>query len=214
MRKKVTKKLFKKKYNYKIDIRHNLGYISNLNTLEQRKSPFEEDATEPQYISYLNVNYHKDWKHAIDNLITFREIIIPYLNTIKLTYNYNWFTMYTNNGNMVDAIIKQVPTIVDQVSSPPPHLLLKPDEIYMPKIEHEYRITLKNAKVNDDNFFEWMSGNEAVRIPPSTEYLLKHQSSGYRYQSGKYFYVDSEDTLLLIKMIFNDQIRLIEKIVH
>jgi hypothetical protein len=118
-----------------------------------------------------------------------------------------WVSIYTNNINDINYLIKLDEDNVKYVSSPDSSLEV--GTIVMPKMPFDYRITLGKTTKSHSEFIEWASAMNKLRLTKSCIRALERPRSW----GGTHFYVKGDNVLLMAKMHLGGSISKIERIV-
>ena len=142
---------------------------------------FRQCATILNQIQHESKIYIDRWYQTVD-VFTNNALAIEQLRKIRLHHNYS-----------------------EVVSTK-----LQPNQIYLPNIQFDYKITLKNSTDGSPGFGTWAKKHKNVRLTPKCEKLFNSN----RTQYDAYFYVSGENTLLLVQMMIGTAIRKIEYVVN
>jgi len=218
-----TKKLFFKKYAYKVSFNNELGSI------------FRSDHQKSKYLDYtrdkldeLASNYRNGQPLVQSFYRTEREVPMEHYVDAKNLYlllknEAGFYTcrvepgssiaVYTNDNSLVNNLISRLQNTITGFWEPAnntKHLLKKNTIIVDHKPEFPIRIMLKNAKVSPD-FANWLRANrDKSRIGDKA---LQSIDNGYNL-GGFYFHVRNEKVLSIAHMLIGHAIRGIYNLVY
>lgn len=137
-----------------------------------------------------------------------------YLNTMT-DYDIRVFPptvrVYTNNYDDIIALRDINEFQVRSIYIP--NVELQQGEVYMPRMNFDYCITLRDFNSSAYvEFVDWAEGNKNVQLTPTAKLVLSNSSRGY--QSGTRLYVSGQNTLNFVKMQLSGIIISTERIVH
>lgn len=226
-----TKKVFYKKYLYKITIRTNLSYIfrseindKHFNFAKQQLLRIKEyrnnthDKNSDTFLVPIGMsrfNTHIDKTDYKDTLTLFK-ILRSEVDDFKIRCEMNSLIIYSNNEDFIDKIICRL--INDPESCYKPSqanidfLKKNVDVIISNKpVDYEYKITLKNNNNQISKpLSSWLKSNK--KNTKIGEYALHNLEHGY--SNGSYFYVKDSKILMLVQLSFGNFIRKVERMVY
>jgi hypothetical protein len=131
------------------------------------------------------------------------------MSNFELRVESPWISFYTNNLANIELLTALDETKVKYISAPPANQQLASDNIIMPKMNYDYRITIGKTITEHSAFVQWAENSDKLRLTKSCRKdLLKQRSWG-----GTYFYVTGDNTLLMAKMHLGGSIAKIERII-
>ena len=209
---KLTKKLFNGTYQYKIVLVCSGAqwFRSNdmdeiLSNLVKIKHKLGDDSQDFYSRSRFSIRTQEDLDYALQ-----LHHQLSLLKNIDLRIETPWVTIYTNNKNDIDAIIKLDESKVKYVSMPPVDSVLEADTIILPKINFDYRITLGKTTQDYPTFITWAEASSKLKLTKACKKdLLKPRSWG-----GSYFYITGDNNLLMAKMHLGGCISKVERIIN
>lgn len=206
MQYKVTNKLFKGIYQYKVvlvvpgsSFFREGDFESTLKSIKKIGTSFDSVIAKRHSIkSTADLEYAS----KLSNLL-------KKLSDIDIRVESPFVSIYTNSKKDVDLLTDLDNARVKYVSKPPEHGPLVSGTVFLPKVNFDYRVTL--AKTNNENttFIEWAENNKKVKLTKSCIRDLKKDRSW----GGTYFYVTGDNVLLMVKMHLGSAINKIERII-
>jgi hypothetical protein len=103
------------------------------------------------------------------------------------------------------------PNYVKYVSVPMPgsESNLEDKKIIVKNLDYGYRITMGRTRQNYNNFLQWCTGKDKVKLTKrASSQLAKEHSWG-----GYYFYVKDDKSLTMVKMFLSSNIQNVERCV-
>jgi len=190
---KITTKLFRGKYQYKIVLVCSVSawfrsgdMPETIQRIKELDSPKRQDAKEYGLKIALELLNHQDVDVRVES---------------------PWISVYTNDKKLIDRLAKIDKNNVKYISEPAGSL--EENTILMPKMNFDYRITLGKTTQEHSSFIAWAESNPKLKLTPSCKKdLLKERTWG-----GKHFYLTGDNNLLLAKMHLGGSIAKIERIV-
>ena len=165
--------------------------------------------------SYMFRYQNDDGKYGIKEngkRYSYNQKIMKYLDSLddyEIRVESPLVSFYTNNKKDVDFIANIDTSAVKYISIPNANNNLQEGVIILPKINHEFKVTLGSTKQQYDAFVGWAEGNSKVSLTKRCkEDLLRNSSWG-----GVYFYITGEKNLLMAKMHLGSVINRIDRIV-
>lgn len=201
-----TVKLFNKKYRYKIVVRSpvahwfrnkNLKYVCHQLEILKKEGKL-------RYKEEVKLKNISDQEY-VAQLVNFFENLSDY----NLRIEYPCITVYSNSEKDVETLANINIKNVRYVSLPETGVeLLNSNIRILKRLDYGFRINLRAAKQDFNNFLKWSDGNPKIRI---TKRAKKDLSKSVSF-GGSYFYVKDEKTLSLVRMFIGPCIRSIETI--
>lgn len=137
-----------------------------------------------------------------------------YLKTIDdyaIRVSTPYITIYVSNYSYIETIQNMFPMQVRRISTPKCNL--ESDQIYLPKMNYDYRITLRQiTNLNYSSFVDWSISNTNVYISDTTKRKLSNPKLWDH--SGSYVYVTGQRTLNFVKIFLAGAILNIKRIVR
>jgi len=206
MLRKITSKLFHNKYNYKIVVVCAGASMFRLNSLEAVDKKLKQVVVDSSLVTRSNtkIRTHEELNYCRQlhaRLIT--------LEDYHIRIESPWISIYTNNLKDVDAISDISNDAVKYISEPTVPTGLEEGTISLPKINHDFRVTLGATKQEHSTFVLWAENTAKLKLTKSCKKeLLRPRSWG-----GTYFYVSGDKNLLVSKMHLGGSISKIERII-
>lgn len=209
---KITNKLFFKKYVYKVAIRTPLANIFRGNRLGAVKGNLliVEDSLSRTRNERVSVG--GSWSRSLaskDDALTGWKIveILEDLKDYSLRVESQTLGIYFNDSSFLDKLTETAGIYVEELSEPfddksKEFLLTHPGVIFRKEYTHKYKVTLRYLGDDASNFKEWASKYEKIKIIPSN-----------KYSYGGHFYVADDKMLSLCRLYLCDKIAKIEELV-
>lgn len=209
---KTTRRLFRKKYQYKLVLIcaganwfRGGDWSGALESLKKITIQDNKTGTSPYFSSWKNgIKTQDDLDYAFKLQAQLKK-----LTDIEVRVETPWITIYTNSKADVDALAKIDKTKVKYACVPPANTPLQDNTIILPKIKHDYRITLGKTTSNHSAFISWAESNPKLKLTKACKRELSRDSSW----GGTYFYVTGENNLLMTKMHLGGSINKVERII-
>lgn len=205
MQYKTTKKLFMGTYQYKVVLVCACAGMFRGNDLEKTKS----------YIANYDVNNPKNkWIWGGARTQADLDYAAELVSVLEKLENYTarvespWLSVYSNSPKDLD-LIAQINENAVKYYCVPPKDGLEVGTVVMPKINHDFKVTLSKTTTSHSDFVEWAVNNNKIKL---THRCIKDLTK-VRSWGGAHFYVTGEKTLLLAKMQLSGCIGKIERIV-
>jgi hypothetical protein len=131
------------------------------------------------------------------------------LKDIEVRVESPWITVYTNSKSDVNSLVKLDESKVKYISVPPEKTPLEENTIILPKINHDFKITLGKTSHENSAFVQWAEKNGKLKLTKACKRELSRDVSW----GGTYFYVTGENNLLMTKMHLGGSINKIERII-
>jgi len=131
------------------------------------------------------------------------------LKDIEVRVESPWITVYTNSKSDVNSLVKIDESKVKYISVPPEKTPLEENTIILPKINHDFKITLGKTSHENSAFVQWAEKNGKLKLTKACKRELSRDVSW----GGTYFYVTGENNLLMAKMHLGGSINKIERII-
>ena len=224
---KQTKKKFYNKYIYKVSLRlegayalRTLGHQEILDFATGLRPPPQSDDTMITTQSWRTKNAHSILKHG-KTWISFLGIIntVP-KNEATIRIETNILDVYTNNKTLYKTLCYEFSDITRNRHEPAPGmkdtLLDSNQEIFVKELPHSmynYQVDLKtptSLKYNElVSLAEWCKSRKpAIAFTDATyNWLLKRDV----YNTRRWIYVDTESTLLMLRLRCNDLLGTVRK---
>ena len=202
---KQTTKLFNGKYKYKIVLvtktaswfrGANLEHVKAMTAVQDMST----HAHWARSIATTEIEYAVKLTSAMQKMTDFIvRIESPYIN------------FYTNNKADIEKLAKVDSDSVKYVSVPAPgsEANLEDKKIIVKNLDYDYRVTMGRTKQNYNNFLQWCSGKDKVKL---TKRALSQLSKEHSW-GGYYFYVKDEKSLTMVKMFLSSNIQNVERCV-
>lgn len=217
LKKHETTKLFYNKYLYRLGIRNplasifrnkNFAYASTI--LDQLQQDYE--AGQPLQVTYvmrvqpIRIQDFKDAQILYNELTRYQDDYI-------LRIENQTVSVYSNDKQWLKILSYKIKNVLD---------FSEPDTAFVEYLKqnintiivedtfgYDYKITLGNDRC-PTTFAQWLRVNrDKVRI---TDKLIQDIENKY-FTTGRYFYLRSENVLMLVKLIILDSIQRIDKLV-
>ena len=212
MLQKVTKSLFKGKYQYKIvlvtplaSLFRNCDMDATFELLTKAHDSFTlQDPARP-VISYkkVNVKTEEDFNYAFALQKQIKKML-----DFDLRVENPWISLYTNSKKDIDAITKIDSSKIKYVCAP--DSIIEPGTIIMPKVPYDYRLTIGKTTQSYTAFIEWAEVTKKVRLTKSCKkMLISNRSWG-----GAYMYIKGDNALLMAKMHLGGAVGKIERVIQ
>ena len=201
LRKKLTTKLFRGVYQYKIvlvcsgsgffrnkEFSAIIDELNSSNTIPHRSSSIKTLADKIYAISLASE--------------------LSKMADIDLRVESPWISVYSNNKKDVEKLAKLDASRVKYICEPAGNNLTS-DTIIMPKINYDFRVTLGKTTQPNPAFIEWADKSTKCKLTKSCiRDLQKPRSWG-----GTHFYISGDNNLLVAKMHLGGSIAKVEQIV-
>jgi len=202
---KTTKRLFRGQYQYKLVLTcAGASWFRGgdwTGTLENLKKIALEDNNR-WHSKSIKTKEDLDYAFKLQHQLT-------KLKDLEVRVESPWVTIYTNNKSNIDSLVKIDKEKVKYISVPPDRTSLEQNTIILPKINHDYKITLSKTDREQSAFVQWAEQNPKLKLTKTCKReLLRDRSWG-----GTYFYVTGENNLLLTKMHLGGSINKVERII-
>jgi hypothetical protein len=202
MQYKVTTRLFKGKYQYKIVLICSAAAIFRTYDSEKTLARLEEWSHTVRKI-YTNIE-RLDVNYA---LALYKQLAI--LKDIEVRVEQPWITVYSNSLLDVISLASIREENVKYVFEPPKNVLLEKGTVFMPNVNHDFCVTLGNIVGDKSAFVKWAASTSKIKLTKNCqELLLRSHSIG-----GSYFYVTGENNLLTVRMHLAGCIAKVERII-
>jgi len=202
---KQTVKLFNRKYKYKIVLLSKAASWFRGGNLEyaKEKLQLQESASKPQWATRLTKD-DRDYALLLAN-------IMSQLTDYTLRVESPYLNFYTNKDTDLEKLAKVNPNYVKYVSVPTPgsESNLEDKKIIVKNLDYGYRVTMGRTRQNYNNFLQWCTGKDKVKLTKrASSQLAKEHSWG-----GYYFYVKDDKSLTMVKMFLSSNIQNVERCV-
>ena len=217
MQKHETTKLFYNKYLYKLGISNpiasifrnkNWAYTSTV--LDKLQANYEEGL--PLQVTYVMRVQPLTVQHFLDAQVLYNELSRckdDYLIRVES----NTLNLYSNDKNWLKKLSYKIKNTVDFVeprSEFVEYLKANTNTIIVDKdFEYGYKVTLGGNSV-PTTFSDWLINNRD-KVKVSNQLIKDIQNK--QYLAGRYFYLRSENVLMLVKLIIVDSIQRIDRLV-
>lgn len=207
---KTTKSLFKGTYQYKIVLLCSAAHWFRSGdmdtTLEQlKKVDLSKSKDTHKYSTWYNPIKTQD---ELDYAFKLQKQLKK-LTDIEVRVESPYISVYSNIKSDIDSLSKIDLDKVKYISVPSDTSSLIKDTVIMPKIPHDYRITMGKTTQNYVAFIGWAENNAKLKLTNS----CKRDLGKDRSWGGTHFYVTGDNTLLMVKMHLGGSINKIERIV-
>lgn len=156
----------------------------------------------------------KEWQYGIKTQEDL-EYAHSVLNALMHLENYTlriesvWLSMYSNSLRDIMTLANINKEKVKYICQPEEYGKLQQNTVVMPKIRHDFKVTLSKTTSNHLSFIEWAENNPKLKLTKTCiRDLSKNRSWG-----GSYFYVTGDKNLLMAKMHLGGCISKIERII-
>jgi hypothetical protein len=212
MLQKVTKSLFKGKYQYKIVLVSSLAsafrnydIATTLELLNKAHTTFKSQDPNKPVVSYKKSNV----KSEDDFIYAFKlQKQVKKMQDFEIRIEHPWISIYTNNKKDVDAIVKLDSNKIKYISAP--DSLIEAGTIIMPKVPYDYRLTIGKTTQSYTAFIEWVEATKKVRLTKSCKKML----TSNRSWGGTYMYIKGDNALLMTKMHLGGAVGKIERVIQ
>lgn len=201
---KITRKLFRGKYQYKI-------VIICAGAQWFRNNDLNEALDKLKAIDLAKFSYKSNTIKTQDDLdYAFKlQTALSGLSDVEVRVESPWLSIYSNNRKDIDKLSKIDTEKVKYISVPASNTGLDKDTVVMPKMNYDYRITLGKTNQEHSTFIDWANTNKKCKLTKScVSALLRPRSWG-----GQHFYITGDNNLLLAKMHLGSSIAKVERIV-
>ena len=206
MLRKITNKLFHNKYNYKIVVVCAGSSMFRLNSLEAVDKKLKQVVVDSNLVTRSNSKIRT--QEELDYAQQLHTQLLK-LKDYHIRVETPWISIYTNNLQDIDAIANISNDAVKYISEPTVDSGLEERTVVLPKINHDYRVTLGATKQEHSTFVSWAENTAKLKLTKSCKKdLLRDRSWG-----GTYFYVSGDKNLLVSKMHLGGCISKIERII-
>jgi hypothetical protein len=207
---KVTRKLFRNKYKYKIVLvcaGSQWFRSGDLDLIYEHLTRFiptvnGEDTARHAWLTKIKSKEDLDFCFKLHKQLC-------KMSDFDLRVESPWLSIYTNEKADIDSLKKIEPAQVKYISKPAKNIVLEQGVVIMSKTPYEFKVTLGKTCQNFSAFVDWAEIHPKVKMTKSCKKdLLQEKAWG-----GTHFYVTGEKNLLLAKMHLGGSINKIERIV-
>lgn len=137
------------------------------------------------------------------------------LSTIKdffVRVEHPLISLYSNNIDDITSVSNIDPDRVKYVSKPGDKVRpkLEKNTVFLPKIKYGFKITIGKSTQSHENFIEWASKSDHVKLTKSCiRDLTRSKSWG-----GSYFYVKDERSITMVRMFLTAEISRIDRVIN
>jgi hypothetical protein len=207
MQHKVTNKLFKGKYQYKVVLvcaGASMFRNNDMDATIAKLGRIEIHTSRHKYRSN-KIGTTEELEYALQ-LAT---IIKGMGDQVDVRVESPWLSIYTNEKKFIETICSLEEENIKYVSSPPAGVTLVEGSIVMSKRDFDYRITMGKTMQEQSAFVDWAEANAGkVHLTRSCKRDLLNDSSW----GGSHFYITGDNVLLMAKMHLGSAISKIERI--
>jgi len=212
MLQKVTKSLFKGKYQYKIVLVTSLASLfrncdmdATFDLLTKTHVAFTLRDPNKPIVSYRksNVRTEDDFNYGFK-----LQKQIKKMQDFELRVENPWISIYTNNKKDIDAIIKLDANNIKYVCAP--DSIIEAGTIIMPRVPYDYRLTIGKTTQNYTAFVEWAEATKKVKLTKSCRKMLVNNRSW----GGAYMYIKGDNALLMAKMHLGGAVGKVERVIQ
>lgn len=206
MKYKETRSLFLRKYQYKVVLISPLAALLR-NGVDSAIKEIEDYSLSQIRSKYWWANRLKTGTNIESSKGLFKDIkkLVDYELRIEPP-NINF---YTNNLKDVKFFERKYPEDIKYISKPSEDGLLAEGTIVMPKMNYDFKITMGSTKQEYTTFIEWAEKTNKVKLTKSCIRDLSRSRSW----GGTHFYVNGDNTLLMVKMHLGSTISKVQRIV-
>jgi hypothetical protein len=210
--KKVTNKLFFKKYLNKVAVLTPLAASfrgADLSKIRANHAGLCEHLGTNK-LSVMQLGYPWQKKYAALNDILIAAKILDILDNIgefRLRVEYDSVGIYFNDDTGIDTLTSIIGIRIEETSEPfddisKQFLLDNPRAIIRKEYSHKYKVTIKPLFKDGSDFKIWASKYDKLKL-----------SSKNHYKYGGYFYVADDKMLSLCRLYLSDKLVKIEELV-
>lgn len=202
---KTTKRLFKGQYQYKLVLTcAGAGWFRGGNFQETLDNLKKINLTDNNNWQAKSIKTKEDLDYAFELQSHLKKLI-----NIEVRVESPWVTIYTNSKSDIDELVKIDEDKVKYISVPPAKTLLDENTIILPKINHDYKVTLGKTTHEHSTFIQWAENNAKLKL---TKTCKRELTRDYSW-GGTYFYVTGDNNLLMTKMHLGGSINKVERII-
>ena len=143
--------------------------------------------------------------------LSYNEKIMQYLDNLsdyEVRVEQPLLSVYSNNKKDIDFIAKLDNGKVKYISMPEGGL--SAGTIILPKVNHDFKVTLSSTNQAYESFVNWAEGSSKIKMTKSCKEDLLRSKGCW---GGTYFYVTGENNLLMARMHLGNAINKVERIV-
>jgi len=210
---KVTRQLFRNKYQYKIVLVSSGAQCFRSGDLDAiyeqltKLIPLVGSDQIEQRSHYWAITKIKS-KEELDHCFKLHKQLSK-MSDFEIRIESPWITVYSNNKADIDNLKKIDVTKVKYISEPAKNSVLEQGVVIMTSDDYDYKVTMGKTTKEYLAFVEWAETNKKLKLTKSCiRDLSKNMSWG-----GTHFYVAGEKNLLLAKMHLGGSINKIERVV-
>lgn len=208
---KTTKKLFFKKYLYKVAFNTPVSSFFRGNRLKVTSAQLfiisdRLDRAKTEKVQIGNYNRHLVGKDDISVAYS----IVEQLEELKdyaIRVESKTLGIYFNDKEQLKRFTSIEHVNIEEISIPEndeqaSFLLGHPDAIFRKEYSHKYKVTIKALFGGSDDFTAWASKYDKIKLMPKN-----------KYKYGGHFYVADDKMLSLCRLYLNDKLVKIETLV-
>ena len=202
---KTTKRLFKGQYQYKLVLTcAGAGWFRGGDWNGPLENLKRIDLTSKTNWHAKSIKTDEDLDYALKLQSRLKK-----LTGIEVRVESPWVTIYTNSKSNIDELVKLGRDKVKYISVPPAKTILDNNTIILPKINHDYKVTLGKTTHEHSAFVQWAENNAKLKLTKTCKRELSRDCSW----GGTYFYVSGDNNLLMAKMHLAGSINKVERII-
>ena len=202
---KTTRKLFNGTYQYKIVLVCPNAHFFRNGDWQQCLNMLQKSSVAPS-----TRNGPASFKSVED-----KDYALSLYKVLSTSVNLNirienpWITVYTNDKNHIDDLVKLDKDRVKYICLPPTTVSLSANNVIMPKMNYDFQVTLGKTTQEHSAFIAWASSNQKLKLTKSCiAALTRNRSWG-----GTHFYVTGDNNLLMAKMHLGGSISKVSRII-
>jgi len=207
---KVTRQLFRNKYQYKIVLvcaGSQWFRSGDLDSIYEQLTRFiptvaKEDTMRHAWITKIKSKEDLDFCFKLHKQLS-------KMSEFDVRVESPWLTIYTNSKADIDSLKKIEPNQVKYISQPNKNVVLEQGVVLMTKTNYDFKVTLGKTIKEYSSFISWAETNKKLKLTKSCIAALNSSRSW----GGTHFYVTGDNNLLLAKMHLGGSINKIERIV-
>jgi hypothetical protein len=208
---KITKSLFRGKYQHKIVLVCSNASLFRGGDTQSALSQLQRVDVNKTFVTtssgYKITNKIKS-QEELDYAIGLANIIAK-MQDFDLRVENPWISIYTNELKDIKELTKLNKDNVKYISSPDSNSTLEEGTVIMPKMPYDYRITLGKTTQSHPEFINWATSINKLKLTKSCVNDLNRPRSW----GGTHFYVKGDNVLLMAKMHLGGSISKIERII-
>lgn len=210
--KKLTKKLFFKKYVFKVAIKTPLASLFRGNRPAAIKANLDLLEDKLNRSKGMRVQVGPHWSRTLasrDDVLVGAKILehLEELKDYVVRVESDTLGIYFNDSDYLDIFTNIPGIVIEEISEPfddtaKNYLLTHPGVIIRSEYSHKYKVTIKSLYHENENFKSWAAKYDKIKLMPSNH-----------YKYGGHFYVADDKMLSLCRLYMSDKVVKVEELV-